>query len=86
MLPVLADSEIHIDCSNLSSEEIISKAIMDTYEVVEDDERFRKKPDDFEKQRGNYPLRREFNAYSLVLENAEPTVKRILRKMGFKVI
>jgi hypothetical protein len=36
-------------------------------------------------QRGNYPLRREFQAYTIELKNAGPDLKSALRRIGFNI-
>jgi len=76
---------IQIDCMNLTHEEVISRAILHTYDVAVDDRKLRESPATFEKQRGEYPPRREFRAYTLILENADPDLKRICQKIGFKI-
>ncbi len=78
-------SEIVIDCEGLSNDEIIRRAVFHTYDVREDDRRLRDDPSGFEKQRGDYPLRREFQAYKLNLRNSGKEIRRICRKLGFKV-
>jgi erythronate-4-phosphate dehydrogenase len=85
-LPEPLTHEIPIDCNDLSDEEVIGKAVLATYDVLEDDLRLRKTPHQFEELRETYPPRREFNAYTLVLNNAQKDLKRKCRKLGFKVI
>jgi erythronate-4-phosphate dehydrogenase len=76
---------IAIDCQDLSNEDIIRRAVLHTYNVREDDRRLREDPAGFERQRGDYPVRREFNAYTLDLKNAGKDIRRICRKIGFRV-
>lgn len=76
---------IVIDCTDLSPEDIIRRAIMHTYDVAEDDRRLREDPAGFEQQRGNYPVRREFGAYELTLKNAGSNIRNICRKIGFRL-
>jgi erythronate-4-phosphate dehydrogenase len=76
---------IAIDCTDLSNEDVIKKAVMHTYDVRSDDKRLRNDRAGFEIQRGDYPVRREFGAYELVLRNAGTDLRRICRKLGFKV-
>lgn len=84
-IPDPVNPEIRIDCSGLTPEEVISRAVLHTYQVSEDDRRLREAPSDFEKQRGEYPLRREFKAYTLFSERADPALKKTCRKLGFKI-
>lgn len=78
--------EIRIDCRGLSNEEVICRAFLSAYNIVDDDKQLRNAPEEFEKQRGEYPPRREFKAYTLILEHAEPELKRTCRKIGFRVL
>jgi erythronate-4-phosphate dehydrogenase len=77
---------ITVDCLDRDDDVILSEAFRATYHIEEDDHRLRMALSDFEKQRGNYPLRREFRAYSLELVNGWDKIKRNCRKLGFKVI
>ena len=47
--------EIVIDGTGKTDEDIIREAVIHTYNIKTDDEKFRKSPADFEKQRGDYP-------------------------------
>lgn len=77
---------ITIDGSGLSDQEILAKAILHTYDIREDDARLRKNPSDFEKQRGDYPVRREFTAYTIRAVNVANELLTKLCRMGFKCI
>jgi erythronate-4-phosphate dehydrogenase len=85
-LPEPLNNEIPIDCNDLSDEEVLGRAVSATYDILEDDHRLRNAPHQFEKLRETYPPRREFKAYTLVLNNAQNDLKRKCRKLGFKVI
>jgi len=76
---------ILIDCKGRSEEEILTEAIRHTYNIDEDNARLRHSPSDFEKLRGEYPLRREFTSYTVDLKGATEEVKHILKSIGFKV-
>lgn len=77
---------IDYDCDKLSEQEIISKVILHTYKIAEDDNRLRESVQTFEKQRGEYPVRREFHNYSLDLKNCSEATKEKLYQIGFKKI
>jgi erythronate-4-phosphate dehydrogenase len=81
-----AEPFITVDCLDREEEDVFSEIINATYRVEEDDRRLRAAPAEFEKQRGSYPVRREFGAYTLNLINNWPEIKRSCRKLGFKVI
>lgn len=76
---------ITIDGKGRSTQEIISKAIFHTYDIRNDDVRFRNQPADFEKQRGDYPVRREFTAYSIQAINIPDETLELLRQIGFSI-
>jgi erythronate-4-phosphate dehydrogenase len=81
-----ANKLITVECLDRDDDAILSEAFRATYHIEEDDHRLRLALGDFEKQRGNYPVRREFKAYSLNLVNGWDKIKRNCRKLGFKVV
>lgn len=82
-VPAPLNSLITINGKGKSAEDIIREAIEITYNISEDDLRLRFSPADFEKHRGEYPLRREFTAYKINLENSNKKVLKLLQKIGF---
>jgi erythronate-4-phosphate dehydrogenase len=42
-------------------------------------------PASFEKQRGDYPVRREFEAFTVNVKNAIPKIEDLLRELGFAI-
>jgi erythronate-4-phosphate dehydrogenase len=85
-IPVPENTVIDIKNRYASGEDIIAEAIINTYNISEDVLRLRQSPGTFEKQRADYPLRREFNSYSVKLERKNRDTERILRRMGFRVL
>ena len=83
-IPVPDNTEININNRSESGENIIAEAIINTHNILEDVMRLRQSPETFEKQRADYPLRREFNSYSVRLARKDRDIERILRRMGFK--
>jgi erythronate-4-phosphate dehydrogenase len=81
----LPDSTV-INIKNRSGEDIIGEAVINTYNISEDFIRLRQSPETFEKQRAEYPLRREFNSYSVKLGHKDRDTERILRRMGFRLL
>ena len=77
--------EILIDGTNMTVQEILSEAVLATYDIREDDARLRASIDTFEKQRGDYPVRREFPAFTVVGKFNNPKVIDKLKKLGFKI-
>lgn len=63
--------------------ELLCRAVTASYDIASDDRRLRNAPAEFEKHRGTYPLRREFDSYRIT---APETVADILDRLRFKVI
>ncbi len=82
-LPLPENPVITIDVQELSDEQLWQKLVLETYPMHIDDDLLRKHPEAFEKHRGNYMIRREFQAYSVELKNASILHKELLNKMGF---
>ncbi len=74
-----------LDCSGLSEEEIIFELINKTYDIKEDDRRLRNSIHTFEKQRADYPVRREFPAYELRLTHCPDRIKKVLHQLNFNI-
>jgi erythronate-4-phosphate dehydrogenase len=85
-IPLPLHPVITVDCTGLSEQEVLGKVIRATYDVKEDDSRLREKPEDFEKQRGNYPVRREFPAYTVDLVHGDQEIRKTCKKLGFKIL
>jgi len=84
-VPATPEPVLTIDCRGKSNEEILRKAILHTYNIVEDDIRLRFDPSRFEKERENYPVRREFSFYTINLTDGNEEIKNLLENLGFKV-
>lgn len=72
---------------NLSDEniKIVAHALIQTYDVFSDSKRLKEHPYDFEKQRGSYPVRREFNIWTAKKDDNYPQeVVTILKELGFQ--
>lgn len=81
-----AEPLIRIDGTGLSDQEIITKIILHTYDIRNDDAKFRTNPALFEQLRGDYPVRREFPAFQVTARNiGQKTVDRI-KLLGFSVL
>ena len=75
-----------LDATGKSTQEVLTEAILYTYDVQKDTEALRTAPELFEKLRGDYPVRREPTAFSLQLKGGTATLAETLAKMGFKII
>ena len=78
-------TRFEIDCNGKSLQDCMCEAIWHSYLVNDDDGRLRMSPDTFEKQRGDYPVRREFAAFTIDVKNAIPEIDERLQALGFKI-
>lgn len=89
-VPLPEKTSMDIDASEEASlEKLISDAVFVSYNVMSDDKNLRNSPQTFEKQRGDYPLRREFPVFSVTVKGDSSKageLKDALKKLGFKVI
>lgn len=85
-VPAPAWPEISIDGNGKSDTEILLEAVSHTYNIMEDDGKLRLDPGSFEKQRGDYRLRREFSSYSVRLKSVNEGARKKLEELGFKLI
>ena len=75
-----------IDCYGKSPEEIARRAVLHSYNIMEDDVRLRFDPSRFEMIRGNYPLRREFPTYSVDLRDCSEKARTLVSSLGFRLV
>lgn len=84
-VPLPEQTEINLDSiRNCSFEEKLFKAVSFTYDQLADDKRLRASSETFEKQRADYPLRREFPVFSVKSE--DKNILTTLKNLGFKEI
>ena len=76
---------IEIDGKQIEEQDIIHKAVLSTYNINNDDKMLKDSPGTFEKLRGNYPVRREFNSYTIKALNVNGSTLNKLKKMGFVI-
>jgi len=66
-----------------SFEEKMFEAVSLSYNIKDDSDRLRNSPTTFEKQRGDYPLRREFPVFTV--ESSDEEVSEALMQLNFNV-
>ncbi len=76
---------IEIDGNQRREYSILAEAILSTYNIESDDEDLREEPNNFEKLRGDYPVRREFDSFTIKAKNIEKEALLKLEKLGFKI-
>ena len=88
--PVIPQPEqpltFELDCIRKSLQQCVCEAIWHTYSINDDDGMLRMNPGTFEKQRGNYPVRREFEAFSIRLKHEHTDIGSYLYKLGFNIL
>jgi erythronate-4-phosphate dehydrogenase len=83
-VPVPSITSLTIDVKGKSDDDIIREVVIQTYNIEEDDLKLRSNPADFEKLRGDYPLRREFPTFTVNLKGENKRIRKILDELGFK--
>ena len=78
-------TSIEIDGRQRREYSILAEAVLSTYDIETDDEALRENPQQFEKLRGDYPVRREFATYTVKTQNIENKTMKKLEKIGFKI-
>lgn len=67
----------------LTEQQIISKAILHTYDIRNDDKAFRNNTEKFEHLRGDYPVRREYPAFTVIAKNIKSETIEKFKQLGF---
>lgn len=75
---------IEIDGTQRREYSILAEAVLSTYDIETDDDALRETPHLFEKLRGDYPVRREFNSFTIKAKNIEKNTINKLKLLGFK--
>ena len=74
---------IEIDGDQRREYSILAEAILSTYDIETDDDNLKESPHLFEKFRGDYPVRREFDSYTVKVRNVPETTVDKLKLLGF---
>ncbi len=82
-VPLPSEPVIRINTDGKSDDDILRKAVFHTYHIIEDDAKLRFNPPAFEKLRGDYPVRREFPAFTVALTDGKSGILHKLGKLGF---
>jgi len=85
-VPLPASTMLEVDCAGQSTQSVLATLVRRTYDLLTDDARLRISPGAFEKQRGEYPLRREFPTYTARLLNAPELLESVVAAIGFKIL
>jgi erythronate-4-phosphate dehydrogenase len=85
-IPKPVNHELHADASKGNVQELLWELLRQTYDVSSDHRRLMKAPGAFERLRGDYPFRREPQAYSVRLFQGDREITRKLENLGFSVL
>ena len=77
---------IELDGRGLDEEKILAAAVLSSYDIELDDRALRDNSHSFEQLRGDYPVRREFDSYSVRATNVEAGTLGKLEKLGFTIL
>ena len=77
--------EFSLDATGKTPLQVATEAILYTYDVSADSARLKASPADFERLRGDYPVRREPAAFTVSLSGADPAARDMLSALGFKI-
>ncbi|OGV33770.1 MAG: erythronate-4-phosphate dehydrogenase [Lentisphaerae bacterium GWF2_45_14] len=85
-VPLPENTMIEVDHSGKSFEQATLETVSFSYNVLDDSRCLKKSPETFEKQRGDYPLRREFSAYTIKNgSKLSPELFNAFKKLSFKM-
>lgn len=83
LLPIIEPENPVIDLQGISVEKQLAEAVFKTYNPEKETDELKNDPEKFYYFRSNYPLRREYKAYSV--KNADPSVATKLTDLGFNI-
>ena len=75
-----------VDAASGDLYELLWDLYRQSYDITADDSRLREHPEAFESLRGNYPLRREPQAYSVRLFQGYKEIEEINEALGFSML
>jgi erythronate-4-phosphate dehydrogenase len=78
--------DLVVDAACKSLTELFVEVVCNTYAIAADERRLRLNVTDFEKQRGSYPIRREFQAYTIHLHRGNSHQADFLKGLGFNLV
>jgi len=81
-----AQPVITVDGKHRSRQSILTEVVLATYPIQSDDEMLRKHTHLFEQLRGDYPVRREFDSYSVRASHTDADALDDLERLGFNLI
>ena len=77
--------DFEIDATGKSAQEVLTEAVLHTYDISADSDALRADLSAFEKLRGDYAVRREFTSFTVRLHGSTPEMADRLARLGFKL-
>ena len=85
-IPAPAQSlSFEIDAAGKSLQDVLTEAVLHTYDISADSDALRAELGAFERLRGDYPIRREFTSFTLSLNGGTAEMADRLSRLGFKI-
>lgn len=84
-IPIPSNPVLYCDGINKNFQELLSGLVFNAYNFFEDEKLLKDNPDNFERIRENYPLRREFNGFSVEATNITQKDRVKLMQLGFRL-
>ncbi len=78
-------TEFEIDAAGKTLQEVLTEAVLHTYDITADSDALRADLGAFEKLRGDYAVRREFTSFTVRLIGGTPDMAKCLARLGFKL-
>ncbi len=85
-IPLPMSGKIEIPTSNCQEDSVLKEVVKSAYDIVADNERLKKSPSSFEYLRGNYVIRRDFDAYEVIVGEDNLHTSSVLEGLGFQVV
>jgi len=84
-IPLPANFNASFTCRNKKRQDIFRELSLLSYNIMQDSDTLKKNPQTFERQRENYPLRREPGAYELKIFQCDNEKMKFIRELGFGI-
>lgn len=77
--------DFEIEATGKTVQEVLTEAVLHTYDITADSDALRADLGAFEKLRGDYAVRREFTSFTVRLHGGTPEMADRLARLGFKL-
>jgi erythronate-4-phosphate dehydrogenase len=84
-IPGPEQPDIYLTLEGKTAEQVFYQLAIHAYNINQDSEQLKSSPQTFEKQREDYPARREPPAFTIHFDQADETSEILAKAMGFKI-